>query len=123
MSSSTTTTTTIQQSIRSLAAIHSFLETLSLSLLAITLFNLKSNQYQWVYPDQSHSLPQVRQHQYLAMEDFLEATFQDNPSISRNDHQLYWDMDSLLLPTKLSENPLKSSSAELPNQDYFENSD
>jgi len=121
MSSSTTTTTTIQQSIRSLAAIHSFLE--NLSLLAITLFNLKSNQYQWVYPDQSHSLPQVRQHQYLAMEDFLEATFQDNPSISRNDHQLYWDMDSLLLPTKLSENPLKSSNAELPNQDYFENSD
>ena len=38
-----------------------------------------------VYPDQSHSLPQVRQHQYLAMEDFLEATFHDNPSISRNE--------------------------------------
>ena len=75
MSSSTTTTTTIQQSIRSLAAIHSFLE--NLSLLAITLFNLKSNQYQWVlllftshffslyYIDISHFLLNLPTHHWL----------------------------------------------------------
>jgi len=53
---------------------------------------------QWVYPDQTHSLSQVRQHQFLAMEDFFQATFTENPSISRNEDQIYdWDMESLLL--------------------------
>lgn len=37
-----------------------------------------------VYPDQSHSLPNVRQHQYLAMEDFFDGSFQYQVSVSRN---------------------------------------
>jgi len=58
----------------------------------------------WVYPDQSHSLPNVRQHQYLAMEDFFSASFlsaEFAASISRNSgapmqHPREFEMDKFL---------------------------
>ena len=49
-----------------------------------------------MYPDQSHSLPRVRQHQYLAMEDFFDGSFEAGyPSISRN-QDMYSEMDNIL---------------------------
>ena len=49
-----------------------------------------------MYPDQSHSLPQVRQHQYLAMEDFFDGAFQSDVSTSRNQDMFGIDMDAIL---------------------------
>ena len=52
-----------------------------------------------VYPDQSHSLPNVRQHQYIAMEDFFAAAFNAiTTSISRNNAgaHMVFEMDNLL---------------------------
>lgn len=48
-----------------------------------------------VYPDQPHSLPLVRQHQYLAMEDFFDGAFASDIRTSHN-KDLYFDMDSIL---------------------------
>lgn len=58
-----------------------------------------------VYPDQTHSLLNVRQHQYLAMEDFLSRAFESSSatSLSRNQdssesrHLMpYQEMDAIM---------------------------
>lgn len=49
-----------------------------------------------MYPDQSHSLPHVRQHQYMAMEDFFNESFDLNSRNPSIEEDTYFDIDSVL---------------------------
>lgn len=50
----------------------------------------------WVYPDQSHSLPNVRKHQYLSMVDFFEESFDHPNSRNYGETQTRFHIDDIL---------------------------
>lgn len=72
-----------------------------------------------VYPDQTHFLPHVRQHQYLAMEDFFDGSFESKTSTSRNE-DMYFDMDTILYGSRADSSAAENSrqqKARIPDKD------